>query len=129
MNTDSRRKASELSLVLAALCSLSVLQACEKQQATAPEPAKTTVSQVEVQPAGTGPLVIKTPNAEFDVTSHGYVQAFLLRDGKRLTLDEPAADAPGGSVTLAGKSVSDFTFDLGKATVANAVGKLGALGK
>src|SRR6185312_14077465 len=44
-------------------------------------------------------------------------------------LDEPAADAPGGSVTLAGKSVSDFTFDLSKAAVANAVGKLGALGK
>src|SRR5205085_12098332 len=82
-----------------------------------------------VQPATAGLLVIKTPTAEFDITPRGYVQAFLLRDGKRLTLDDPAADAVGGGATVDGKPVHDFSFDLSRAAVTNAAGKLGALGK
>jgi hypothetical protein len=128
MSTFHKSKISGFYLLFAAVCSLSVLQGCNKQQ-TASTPAKPTVSQVEVQPAGAGPLVIKTSAAEFDVIPSGYVQAFLLRDGKRLTLDDPAANAPGGGATVDGKVVGDFTFDLSHATVADAVGKLGAVGK
>ena len=136
MNTDFRHKAaSAFHLLLAAVCSLAVSQGCERQAANTPatseqsKPTTATVSQVEVQPAGAGPLVIKTSVAEYDVTSRGYVQAFLLRDGQRLTLDDPTSNTPGGGVTLDGKPVRDFRFDLSRAAVANAVGKLGALGK
>ena len=126
MSTFHKWKHSKFYLLIAAVSTLSVVPGCNKQQ-TAPAtstPTQPTVSQVEVQPAAAGPLVIKTAAAEFDVTPSGYVQAFLLRDGKRLTLDDPAANAAGGSVTVEGKVVGDFTFDLSHATVADAIGKL-----
>ena len=107
-----------------------VLQACDKSQPTTPAaPAPAAVSAVAVQKDAAGRLVVKTPVSEFDLTPRGYVQAYLLRNGQRLTLDEPAPDAAGGGVTVAGKPVRDFAFDLGKASVSNVTGKLGALGK
>lgn len=120
---------------LAIICVLAVLQGCERKKATAPASSDqvkaphATVSQVEIKAAGTGPLVIRTPTLEFDVTPKGYVQAFLLRDGQRLTLDDPSDNAAGGEVVVNGTPVSDFTFDLSHAAVSDAVGKLGDLGK
>ena len=119
-------------LLMTLTASLALLQGCEKPQpsapaASAPKPAP--VSQVEVQPNAAGPLVVKTAVSEFDITPKGYVQAFLLYSGQRLTLEDPATDASGGGATIAGKSVRDFTFDLSKATVADVTGKLGTLGK
>jgi len=87
------------------------------------------VSAVNVQVNAGGPLVVTTAVSEFDLTPKGYVQAFLLRDGQRLTLDDPAADATGGVVTVAGKAVHDFALDLNKAAITNVTGKLGTLGK
>jgi len=117
-------------LLLAGMTLFVASQACQKPQSPAPTAAAPApVSEVDVQVNAAGPLVIKTAVSEFDVTPHGYVQAYLLRDGQRLTLDEPAADAAGGGVTIAGKPVRDFSLDLGKATVTNVTGKLGALGK
>ena len=34
-------------------------------------------------------MVLTTSAAEFQVTPEGYVQASLLKDGKKLSLDEP----------------------------------------
>ncbi len=111
---------------------LVVLTGCEKSQTTAPASTATKaapVSAVEVQSNATGPLVVKTSVAEFDLTPRGYMQAYLLRDGQRLTLDDPTTDAAGGGVVVSGKPVRDFTFDLSKAAVTNVTGKLGTLGK
>src|SRR5271169_2776537 len=41
-----------------------------------------------------GSFVVHTDAAEFEVTPAGDVQAFLLRDGGRLTLDGPVPLAP-----------------------------------
>ena len=39
-----------------------------------------------------GPIVLTTGAAEFQILPSGYVQASLVKDGKRLTLDEPPSD-------------------------------------
>ena len=120
-------------LLVTGICSFVVLQGCEKSQstapATAPKSVPAAVSAVDVQVNAAGPLVVKTAVSEFDISSRGYMQAFLLRAGQRLTLDDPTADAAGGGLVVAGKPVRDFAFDLSKAAVADVTGKLGALGK
>jgi alpha-galactosidase len=95
-----------------------------------PKPAEKTPptrpSDIKVDVKSGGPLVLTTSTAEFDISPSGYVQAFLLKDGKRLTLDEPALGAPGDSsyLTQNGKEVR-FVLDFDKANVLEAVGKLG----
>ncbi len=118
--------------VVAVTAVLTVLEGCQRSGTTAPAasaPKTAPVSTVEVAVNAAGPLVIKTAVSEFDLTPRGYVQAFLIRDGQRLTLDDPAADAPGGGATVGGKRVRDFSFDLSKPIVSQATGKLGPLGQ
>jgi len=108
------------------------LQGCEGSKLAPPAASATKaapVSSVEVTVNPIGPLVVKTAVSEFDLTPKGYLQAFLIRNGKRLTLDDPAADAAGGEATVAGKHARDFAFDLSKAVISDATGKLGTLGK
>jgi alpha-galactosidase len=83
-------------------------------------------SDIKVDVKDGGPLVLTTGAAEFDISPSGYVQAFLLKDGKRLTLDDPALGAPGDSsyLTQNGKEVR-FVLDFDKANVLEAIGKLG----
>jgi len=86
MKTTVRFGASAI-LALAA-----VLMGCKKTPTAAPvsdAPKAAPVSAVQVQVIAAGPLVVKTAVSEFDLTPHGYLQALLLRDGQRLTLDDP----------------------------------------
>ena len=55
---------------------------------------------------------VRTTEAEFDVLPSGYVQASLLKEGKKLTLDEPAKEAasPSDSVISGGKE-TDIALD------------------
>ncbi len=84
---------------------------------------------VTVHPGG--PVEIKTGTTEFDVLPSGYIQAFLARNGRRLTLDEPAAGsaARGDSVESGGKEIADFALDFDHAKVTEARGKFGSRGK
>jgi alpha-galactosidase len=84
---------------------------------------------VTVNPAG--PVVVKTAAAEFDVLPSGYVQAFLIQDGKRLTLDEPETEPAVASdyPAVSGKATRDFTLDFDHVKVTDARGKLGPRGK
>ena len=88
-------------------------------------------SQVTVTVNAGGPVVVRSAEAEFDILPSGYVQAFLLKDGKRLSLDEPQAGAPVSGDTLfsAGREVSDFALDFGRVNVSDARGRLGSPGK
>jgi alpha-galactosidase len=90
-------------------------------------PAK--VTKVKVQLNNAGPIVITTSTAEFQILPSGYVQAFLLKDGKKLTLDDPqsASDNPSEYVVLGGKDVH-FTLDFAQAKTMDALGRMG-LGK
>lgn len=83
-------------------------------------------SSVKVEVASGGPVVLTTNTAEFQILSSGYVQGFLLKGGKRLTLDDPAAAAPAGSDSLdSGGKQLGFALDFGRARISEATGKLG----
>jgi alpha-galactosidase len=78
-----------------------------------------------------GPVVIRTQSAEFDVLPAGYVQAYLLKNGERLTLDEPGAGAAVAreDAFVDGKDIRDFVFDFDNVKVSDTRGKLGSRGK
>ena len=118
-----------VSAMVALSATLLLFEGCKRSQPAVNAPKVAAVSAVEVRVNPAGPLVINTAVSEFHLTPRGYVQAFLLRNGQRFTLDDPGADAAGGSATIAGKRVRDFAFDLSKPTVTDVTGKLGALGR
>jgi alpha-galactosidase len=75
--------------------------------------------------------VIKTQAAVFQLTTAGYLQASLLRDGQTLTLDDSHAEPKGSadSVVSGGKEISDFMLDFASARVTDSSGRLGPTGK
>lgn len=107
-------------------CSLGFF-GCASEKPAAPAARVQAASAIAVTHASGGSVVIKSSTAEFDILPTGYVQGFLLKDGKRLTLDEP--DASAAAVQAGGKEIQDFAFDLEHAEVSDAQGKLGPLGK
>ncbi|HEV2348535.1 MAG TPA: alpha-galactosidase [Terriglobia bacterium] len=107
-------------------CSLG-FSGCASERPAAPAVHAPTASSVVVTRSSGGPVVIKSSSAEFDILPTGYVQGFLLKDGKRLTLDEP--DTSTGTLHADGKEFQDFTFDVDHPTITDARGKLGPLGK
>src|SRR5262249_28979506 len=73
-----------------------------------------------------GPVVITTATAEFQLLPTGYVQAFLMKDGKKMSLDEPKAGEPNESDYLkTGGSDVNFVLDFSQAQVTEAAGKMG----
>src|SRR5262249_23516093 len=67
-----------------------------------------------------------TSAAEFQILPSGFVEATLLKDGKRLTLDEPGVgtSAVNGYLIHGGQDLL-FTPDFSQAKVSEASGKLG----
>jgi len=81
---------------------------------------------------GGGPWLLTTSAAECSVTPDGYVQAFLLKDGQKLSLDESNVGAPSdsdfvrvGGPNWAGKDVH-FTLDFAQAEVHEAIARWGS---
>jgi alpha-galactosidase len=110
-----------VAIIVAASCS------CTRSQ---PKPGKKeppsqpSVIKVEVNPGG--PLVLTTTSAMFEVAPTGYIQSYLLREGKRLTLDEPKAGAPNESDYLVqGEKEIHFVLEFDQAKVLESIGKLG----
>ncbi len=84
-------------------------------------------STIKVDMNQAGPLVLTTSAAEFQVRPDGYVQASLVRDGKKLSLDEPGGGTKGESnFVRAGGRDLPFKLDFGQAQVRDATGKMGA---
>jgi len=83
-------------------------------------------SDIKVEVRDGGPAVISTSAAEFQILPSGFLQATMVKDGKRLTLDEPAVGSSGGSDSIVhdGKEF-DFVPDFSQAKVVEASGKLG----
>jgi alpha-galactosidase len=98
---------------------------------SAPPAQLAPISSVAVTVNPGGPVIIKTSNAEFDVLPSGYIQAYLLKHGTRLTLDEPQPASQSGSDSLLseGKEIRDFMFGSEQAKVSEAHGNLGLRGK
>ena len=91
-----------------------------------PKSAPARPSDIKVEVRDGGPVVLTTSAAEFQVLPSGLMQATLLKDGKRLTLDDPGAGPTSGidSILHEGKGLQ-FVPDFGSAKVLEAIGKLG----
>src|SRR5712692_1859455 len=85
------------------------MAACRENPASLPKSGAS--SKVTISLNKGGPLVVNTPMSEFDIFPSGYVEAWLLKDGKKITLDEPGSAALGDRIVVAGKTVEDFIFD------------------
>ncbi len=88
-------------------------------------------SSVEVTVKRGGPVALRSVTAEFDILPTGYVQAFLIKDGKRLTLDEPESGSAtwGDALSSAGREIRDFELDFDHVKISDARRKLGERGK
>ena len=98
---------------------------CSKPPAP-PKAPPSRPSDIKVEVRDGGPVILTTSAAEFQILPSGFLQATLLKDGKRLTLDEPEAGSSGGSDSIVheGKEL-DFVPDFSKAKVVESIGKLG----
>ena len=101
------------------------LSTCSKP-AEAPKAPPSKPSDIKVEVRDGGPVLVTTSAAEFQILPSGFLQATLLKDGKRLTLDEPGVGSSGGSDSIVheGKEF-DFVPDFSQAKVLEASGKLG----
>jgi alpha-galactosidase len=90
------------------------------------KPVPSRPSEINVEVRDGGPIVVTTNAAEFQVLPSGFLQATLLKNGKRLSLDEPDVGSTGGSdsIVMAGKEF-DFIPDFSQTKVQEASGKLG----
>jgi len=115
-------------LLLAVLILTIPLESCNSNRSSSPANAD---SRINVAVSAGGPVVITTPSAEFQVNSTGYIQAALLRDGHKLSLDDAQIDpqASADELISGGKTISDFVLDLSKVLVVTPSGRLGAAGK
>src|SRR5580698_11224892 len=103
-----------------------------KSAAAKPEPTKPSTIAVDVNDGG--PIVLTTSKARFEVLPDGYVKATLLKDGQKLSLDDPRVGTPADSdfVQIVGKNGAaknedlHFTLDFQQAQVHEAIGKMGA---
>ena len=114
------------SFVLIALFA-TLTQSCTRWQRTQqPKEAPTRPSDIHVELKSGGPLALTTSSASFEVSPTGYIQAFLLGEGKRLTLDDPKPGQPNESdfFTQNGTDVH-FILDFDQASVLESIGKLG----
>jgi len=91
-----------------------------------PKAAPSLPSDIKAEVRDGGPVVLTTSTAEFQILPSGFVQATLLKDGKRLTLDEPEVGSAGGSDSIihGGKEL-DFVPEFAQAKVLAVSGKLG----
>ena len=102
---------------------------CRREQTPTASQAAQVSHIVVAAPSTGGPIVITTPTTEFQLLPSGYMQGFLLKDNQRLSLDDPGSGAAGDTLDADGKPVADFNYDLAKAAVTDAKGKLGSTGK
>jgi alpha-galactosidase len=95
---------------------------CNKSNSPASSAAPKT-SNIRVETKAGGPIVLTTSAAEFDVMQSGAVQAYLLKNGSKVSLEGQAPDA---NYLLQGTKAIRFALDLDHASVNEASGKLGA---
>src|SRR5262249_39831502 len=73
-----------------------------------------------------GPVTVTTRAAEFQLLPSGYVQGFLIKNGAKLTLDDPHTSTPHSPdyLLIEGKAIG-FTPDFSQVRVVEPQGKLG----
>ncbi len=95
-----------------------------------PQAARSALSQIRIEKTREGPVLIRTPAAEFQLLQSGYIRAYLLRGGARDTLDVAATvSAREPEVVLDGKGISGSDFAPVRVDVEPVSGKLGKRGR
>jgi len=67
--------------------------------------------------------------SEFEVLPSGYIRAYLLKQGARLTLDEPEPGLYGDSLLRGEKEVGDLILNFDQVKISDACGNLNLRGK
>ena len=101
---------------------ISVAVSCGKPTSPA-SPAGSRISSIQVQTRTGSPIVLTTSAAEFHVLPSGGVQAYLLKNGSKVSLE---SKSPDGDSLLQGDTSFRFALDLDQAAVSEASGKLGS---
>jgi alpha-galactosidase len=83
-------------------------------------------STIQVEATSKGPIILTTKSAEFRLLPSGYIEAFLIKDGRKLTLDDPTAGNSAGDFAVRGGKPVHFSLDFARAKVLEASGKMGA---
>lgn len=118
------RTTSILALVLSTFIVVSSCSRTVERKAAVTPPSRP--SDIKVTISDGGPVILQTSAAEFDLLPSGYLQAFLLKDGQKLTLDEPPVGTPHGSDYLVIKGEPlHFMLDFSQAKVLESQGKMG----
>ncbi len=84
-------------------------------------------SEVSVRQAGS--VLVKTPEAEFELLPSGYLEGHLVRQGQRLTLDEPLRGEGGDSLVSGGVPVHFARPDVDHVKINDIHGAIGPRGK
>jgi len=117
---------SQFLLAAFLICGVAFLLLSCSKPAPQPKAPPSQPSFVKVNVHDGGPAVITTSTAEFQILPSGFLQAILVKDGKRLTLDEPNVGSTGGSDSIIHDGQEfDFVPDFSQAKVLEASGKLG----
>jgi len=113
-------------VLIAAIVTLLACSRLQQSKEDKPKPGATQPSTIKVEVNTGGPVTFTTKVSVFQVRPDGYIQAFLLKDGQKRSLDEPRPGTMADSdyVLSAGKEIH-FTLDFEQAQVLEAVGKLG----
>ena len=117
-----------LALCFALLLSIPISGCTRRRSNPASTPGSSAIT-VTVTPVGA--MVIKTSAAEFQLGRAGYLEADLVRNGQRLTMDDVQVDpnACADAVVSGAKEINDFVLDFANVRVRNASGRLGTRGK
>jgi len=107
------------------VASAALMLSCVKPPAQ-PKPEPSRPSDIKVEVRDGGPVVVTTSTAEFQITPAGALEAVLLKDGKRLTLDDPGglSFASGDHILHDGKNL-EFVPDFSQTNILEATGKMG----
>ncbi|MFI5182915.1 MAG: alpha-galactosidase, partial [Vicinamibacteria bacterium] len=82
-------------------------------------------SGVTVTSVPAGLVVLGTPTSEFEILPSGHVRAFLLKDGRRLTLDDPPEASRVSRDPSVGKRGRDIAVGWSPPKVSDVVSALG----
>src|SRR5271156_4002418 len=114
IRSGGRFSSAQLSFSLAVVGAAALLTVSCAKAPLQSKAAPTRPSAIKVEVRDGGPVVLTTSAAEFQVLPSGLGQATLLKDGKRLTLDDPAVGPTAGidSIMRDGKELQ-FVPDFG----------------
>jgi alpha-galactosidase len=118
------RKNTRLGVLIGCLIAISAVTACTKKPGATL--AQNSTVAITVAPQA---VTIATNEAAFTLQPSGYLRAVLKNSSEGSTLDDSTATPKGASISVHGQEVNDLVLDLTHATVTDAHGKIGKLGK